>query len=155
MFWICTPTMSPQASHLLTSVDYDLLHCRLGHPSKDVLRAVQKRLKDFSDVKIPSQDLICPGCQLGKQPNQLFPHTEHRETMPFELIHSDLSLLRWNHIISINMPSSTMTIIHLWHGLLVSDPRTRPAWPLNSSFPMSEHNIMLLLYKGLEIGCWR
>ena len=40
MFWICTPTMSPQTTHSLASVDYDLLHHCLGHSSKDVLRVV-------------------------------------------------------------------------------------------------------------------
>jgi hypothetical protein len=90
MFWIRAPTMLPQATHSLASVDYELLHRRMGHPSKDVLRAARKHLKDFLDVKIPTQDPICPGCQLGRQPNRSFPHTERRATVPFELIHSDL-----------------------------------------------------------------
>jgi hypothetical protein len=90
MFWMHAPTMSPQAIRSLASVDYELLHRCMGHPSKDILRAAQKHLKDFLDVKIPMQDPICPGCQLVKQPNRLFPHTERRATAPFELIHSDL-----------------------------------------------------------------
>ena len=53
MFWICTPTISPQATYFLASVDHNLLHCCMSHPSKDVLRAVQKHLKGFPDVKIP------------------------------------------------------------------------------------------------------
>ena len=40
MFWIHAPTISPQATHLLASVDYDLLHHHMDHPSKDVLKAV-------------------------------------------------------------------------------------------------------------------
>jgi hypothetical protein len=90
MFWMCAPTMSPQATLSLASVDYELLHCRMGHPSKDVLRAARKHIKDFPDIKIPTQHPICPGHQLGKQPNRPFPHTERRATAPFELIHSDL-----------------------------------------------------------------
>jgi hypothetical protein len=82
--------MSPQATHSLASVDYELLHRHMGHPLKDVLRAVRKHLKDFLDVKIPTQDHICPGCELGKQSNRLFPHTERRATIPFELIYLDL-----------------------------------------------------------------
>ena len=39
MFWIHAPMMSPQAIHLLASVDYDLLHRQMGHLSKDVLKA--------------------------------------------------------------------------------------------------------------------
>jgi hypothetical protein len=62
MFWMHAPTMSPQATQSLAFVDYDLLHHHMGHPSKDVLRAARKHLKDFPDVKIPMQDPICPGC---------------------------------------------------------------------------------------------
>jgi hypothetical protein len=82
MFWMRAPTMSPQATHSLASVDYELLHRRMGHPSKDVLRAVRKQLKDFPDVKIPMQDPICPGCQLGKRVNRSFPHTECQAAAP-------------------------------------------------------------------------
>jgi hypothetical protein len=53
MFWMCAPTMSPQATHSQASVDYELLHCCMGHPSNDVLRAARKHLKDFLDVHIP------------------------------------------------------------------------------------------------------
>jgi hypothetical protein len=140
------PTISPQATHSLASVDYELLHCRMGHPSKDVLRAARKHIQDLSDVKIPMQDPICPGCQLGKQPNRPFPHTERRATTPFELIHSDLNHLRWNRIISTNMPSSTT--LHQWHGLYVCDRKIRPSRPQNSTYPMSEHNTTPLLRAG-------
>jgi hypothetical protein len=74
----------------MTSVDYELLHRRLGHPSRDVLRAAKKHIKDFPDVDIPSTAPICPGCEMGKQPNRTFPHSEKRASTPFELIHSDL-----------------------------------------------------------------
>lgn len=74
----------------LASVDYELLHHHMGHPSKEVLKAAQKHTKDFPDVEIPKHDLICPGCQLGKRPNQSFPHTKHRASIPFELIHLDI-----------------------------------------------------------------
>jgi len=33
---------------------------------------------------------ICPGCQLGKQPNHPFAANETRAMKPFELVHSDL-----------------------------------------------------------------
>ena len=46
------------------------------------------------------------------------------------------------------MPLSNMTMIPLWHGSFVSDPRIRPSQPLKSSSPMSEHNIMLLSRAG-------
>ena len=47
-------------------------------------------VKDFPDVYIPSNEPVCPGCQLGKQPNHPFTHNEMHATKPFELVHSDL-----------------------------------------------------------------
>jgi len=74
----------------MIAIDYELLHCRLGHPSKDVLRAVCKHVKDFPSVTILPVEPVCPGCQLGKQPNHLFAMNESCATKPFELVYSDL-----------------------------------------------------------------
>jgi len=71
-------------------IDYELLHCRLGHPFKDVLRAACKHVKDFPSMTIPPVEPICPGCQLGKQSNRPFAVNESHTTKPFELVHSDL-----------------------------------------------------------------
>ena len=72
------------------SVDYETLHRRMAHPSKDVIKKARKHLKDFPDVVIPEEDHICPGCLKGKMVNRPFLPTERRATKPFQLIHSDL-----------------------------------------------------------------
>ena len=74
----------------MSTVNYKLLHRHMGHPSKDVLRAGWKHIKDFPNVYISFNEPVCPGCQLGKQPNCPFTHNEMRVTKPFELVHSDL-----------------------------------------------------------------
>ena len=71
-------------------VDYEIIHRRMAHPSKDVLQKARKHLKDFPKIEIPAEDHICPGCAQGKMTNRPFPATPRRATRPFELIHSDL-----------------------------------------------------------------
>ena len=71
-------------------VDYEMMHKRLAHPSKDVLQKARKHLKDFPQIEIPSEDHVCPGCAQGKMTNRPFPATTQRASRPFELIHSDL-----------------------------------------------------------------
>ena len=92
MYWVRAPPVHDviSASIDMTAVDYKLLHRWLGHPSKDVLRAVCKHVKDFPSMTIPPVEPICPGCQLGKQPNRPFAANDTCTTKPFELVHSDL-----------------------------------------------------------------
>jgi len=91
MYWIRAPPVHDIISMSIDmiTIDYELLHCRLGHPSKD-LRAICKHVKDFPSVTIPPVEPVCPGCQLGKQPNHPFAANETHTTKPFELIHLDL-----------------------------------------------------------------
>ena len=72
-------------------IDYDIMHKRLEHPFKDVLRHACKHMHNFpSKIPTPEEDIICPGCTKGKMPNHAFPPDEQRTSQPFELIHSDL-----------------------------------------------------------------
>ena len=64
-------------------VDYETMHKRLVHPSKDVLQKARKHLKDFPQIEIPSEDHICPGCMQGKMTNRPFPTTMQRASRPF------------------------------------------------------------------------
>jgi len=92
MYWVRAPPVHDITSvniNMIT-IDYELLHCQLGHPSKDVLRAMHKHVKDFPSVTIPPVEPVCPGCQLGKQPNHPFAANDTHATKPFELVHSDL-----------------------------------------------------------------
>ena len=69
---------------------YNIVHCCLGHPSKDVICHAHKHTWNFSGVEIPNMDSICPGCTMGKLPNRSFPPSEHRTICAFELIHLDI-----------------------------------------------------------------
>jgi hypothetical protein len=65
------------------------MHCRLAHPSKEVIQNAGKHVKDFPHVEIPREHL-CTGCAQGKMTNKTFPPSSTRATASFELIHSDL-----------------------------------------------------------------
>ena len=55
-------------------VDYDIMHKRLGHPSKDVISQSRKHLKGFpEDLSIPTETPVCPGCAQGKMPASAHP----------------------------------------------------------------------------------
>src|SRR6202046_4814307 len=72
-------------------VDYDLMHRRLGHPSKEVLRHAKDHTKGFPDgITIPTNSDICPGCAQGKMPAASHPLSTTRASAPFQRIHSDL-----------------------------------------------------------------
>jgi len=74
----------------VSKVNYDIMHWRFGHPSKEVLQCVQKHMQRFPEIHFPTEDCVCPGCALGKMPNRAFPENERRGSKPFELVHSDL-----------------------------------------------------------------
>jgi len=63
--------------HLSFAVDYKTTHRYLGHPSKEALRRARENMTNFPEVKILSNDPICPGCILGKMPNRPFPPSKH------------------------------------------------------------------------------
>ena len=74
-------------------VDYETVHNRLAHPSKDVITKGWKHLKDFPKIEVPTENPLCPGCAQGKMTNRSFPATPRRASQPFQLIHSDLKSL--------------------------------------------------------------
>src|ERR1700744_4376645 len=78
-------------SATINKVDYDLMHRRLGHPSKEVLRRAKDHTKGFPDgILIPTNEGLCPGCAQGKMPAASHPKSNTRATAPFKRIHSDL-----------------------------------------------------------------
>jgi len=81
-----------QANGLETiyGVDFEVMHRRLAHPSKDVLRHANKHVKDFPEIEIPKEDCLCPGCLKGKMKSIPFQSSKTRAARPFELIHCDL-----------------------------------------------------------------
>ncbi len=78
-------------AHIKTiySIDFEVMHRRMAHPSKDVMQKARKHVKDFPDIEIPEKH-ICSGCAQGKMPNKAFPPSFERASAPFELIHADL-----------------------------------------------------------------
>ena len=75
---------------LTNTISYDIVHQRLDHPLKDVLRHACKHIKNLLDIEIPNKVSICPGCAMGKLSNRSFPPNQWHATCAFELIHSDL-----------------------------------------------------------------
>jgi len=53
----------------VSKVDYDIMHRRFGHPSKEVLQHTQKHTQRFPEIHFPTEDCVCPGCALCKTPN--------------------------------------------------------------------------------------
>ena len=80
------------ALNTIYGVDFDIIHRRLVHPSKEVLLKARKHLKDFPEIDFPKEEHLCPGCMQGKMSNRSFPPSTRRASQPFELIHSDLKL---------------------------------------------------------------
>ncbi len=76
---------------VIYKADYELMHKRLGHPSKDVLTNASKCIKGLpKDLEVPFNSPVYPGCAQGKMPVSAHPPSETRATVPFEHIHSDL-----------------------------------------------------------------
>ena len=90
LFWLKASSKSPTTLNLVFKEDYELMHRRMGHPSKEVLRQALQNTKGFPDIKFPWNDPICPGCAQGKMPQKAFPPSSSRASAPFIKIHSDL-----------------------------------------------------------------
>ena len=55
-------------SHALGTIDYQTVHCHLGHPSKEVVRQAKQHTSGLPNFTIPENSTICLGCTKGKQP---------------------------------------------------------------------------------------
>ena len=79
------------------AIDYDLMHRRMGHPSRDVLHQATRHTENFPKetqfLAGPSNQPICRGCAEGKMHLQLFVDSVSWASRSFELIHSDLKEL--------------------------------------------------------------
>jgi hypothetical protein len=86
-----TPVQLDKSMLVIYKADYELMHKRLRHPSKDVLSNAPNHVKGFpKDLEVPSNSPVCPGCTQGKMPVSAHPPSETRATAPFKRIHSDL-----------------------------------------------------------------
>jgi len=72
------------------TVQSDIWHQRMAHPSKEVLSRLGRNVKGCDEVKISHLSPICKGCVQGKMHNKAFSESEKRANKPLELIHADL-----------------------------------------------------------------
>ena len=125
------------------TVDFEILHRRLAHPSKDVMWQAQKgKVYGLPKFEIPVEH-ICPGCAQGKMPNKAFPPTETRAKEPFELIHSDLK-------------SFPIDSYHKFkYSIVFYDDYTSHAWTINlrtkdAALPATKHFLAMVVRADLK-----
>src|SRR6266545_2184574 len=90
IYWLMAESVSHGTIHSIFKEDYDLMHRRFGHPSKEVLCRAQDKTKGFPSIKYPWDTPICPSCAMGKMPQKSFPPSTSRAKSPFAKIHLDL-----------------------------------------------------------------
>ena len=73
------------------ATDYNIMYCRLSHPSKAVLQKARQHTQGFpKTIQFPEEDQKpCQGCAQGKMYAHLFLAIETQEKEPFEKIHSN------------------------------------------------------------------
>ena len=103
LYWLSARLTSKHtmlALSLVHTIDYDIMHRRFAHPSKDVLRHASGNTQNFpSNLPFPTIDPVCPGCAEGKMMRSSFPLSPGRSKAPFDKIHMDLkefSVLSYN-----------------------------------------------------------
>jgi len=72
IYWLLANLAQAQDVHSIFKVDYDIMHCRLAHLSKEVLRKARSSTKGFPEISFPWDNPLCPGCALGKMPQKPF-----------------------------------------------------------------------------------
>ena len=98
IFWFSGSLIKqqPQLNSIQTvfNADYELMHKRMGHPSRDVLKQARRHTDKFpSELMFPPTDSICRGCAEAKMHMPTFEDSTSRASRSFELIHSDLKEL--------------------------------------------------------------
>ncbi|KAH9800493.1 retrovirus-related pol polyprotein from transposon RE1 [Citrus sinensis] len=72
------------------SVDYNILHKRMGHPTVHALKQILKHLNPSLDINRTLKPIFCNACQFGKCHMQHFPSIDTTTIQPLELLHADL-----------------------------------------------------------------
>jgi len=77
---------------IINKVYYDIMHCHLEHPSKEVLKHAIANTKGFLEgIKIPTTSDVCPRCAQDKMPAASHPQSNKRAPAAFLWIPSDLN----------------------------------------------------------------
>jgi transposase InsO family protein len=130
------------------TVDFEISHRRLAHPSPEVMRKAMKHLKNCPRVDVPKEH-ICPGCAKGKMTNKTFPPTGTRATKPFEMIHADLK----------EFPIESYQKYK--YSLVLYDDCTSHAWTVNmrtkdAALPAVRHFLIMVETKyQTKVQKWR
>jgi hypothetical protein len=94
IYWLSAGLTSRHAILAMSSVtivDYNIMHRRFAHPSKDVLRHASGNTQNFpSNMLFPSNDPVCQDCAKEKMTRSLFPPSPRCSEAPFDNIHMDL-----------------------------------------------------------------
>jgi len=86
-----TEKVTLQVLRTIQTEDYDLMHCCLGHLSKEVLRKALKYTRGFSgSVIFSTNNPFCKGCAKGKIYLKFFPLSHKHSKQLFNRIHLDL-----------------------------------------------------------------
>ncbi|KAK9200689.1 hypothetical protein WN944_015887 [Citrus x changshan-huyou] len=72
------------------SIDYNILHKRMGHPTVHALKQIIKHLNHSLDINRALKPIFCNACQFGKCHMQYFPSVDTTTIQPLELLHADL-----------------------------------------------------------------
>ena len=75
---------------LVSRVNYDTMHRRLAHPSRDVLTHARDHTNGFPQIIFPRDVPVCRSCAEGKMPLRPFRPSAKRASRPFQIIHTDL-----------------------------------------------------------------
>lgn len=102
------PLRALSASACQSSIPSTLWHCRLGHPSSQVIKnlALNKSLGSFSFREFD----FCKDCALGKSTRLPFVSQEHKTTAAFELIHNDVWMSPFPLLVGIVIMSFSLMI---------------------------------------------
>ena len=75
----------------VNSVDYNLMHQQMDHPSEGVLRKTIDHTTGFPpNILFPNNDSVCRGCADSKMHSKSYPDSQTRATRPFSKIRSNL-----------------------------------------------------------------
>jgi len=89
IYWLLATRHRQQDVHSIFKVDYDIMHRRLAHPSKEVLRKARSSTKDsrksaFHGTIPYALDVHWERCL------RTFPPSQSRAKNPFDKVHSNL-----------------------------------------------------------------
>ena len=90
LYWLKAEKRDTRGVHTVLALDYNLMHHRLGHPSKVVLRHVRDSTAGFPSIDFPKSNPICCRCALRKMANTPFPPSKSRAKDPLIKFHSNL-----------------------------------------------------------------